>query len=501
MPRRTGAITLMLPVRQKGDPANKWLYDSLLVEILAGRLRPGTRLPATRDFARQYGLSRGTIVNAIEQLKLEGYVEGVTGSGTYVRKTLPEELLHVTPTTHSHEGRAVSRRRRASSYGEKVSRFPEYGDRPIRAFRANIPDLAMFPTDIWGRLATRRWRRASAKLLLGCEASGYVPLRQAIAEYLVTSRGVRCTWQQVVVVAGVQEAIDLVARLWLGPGDRVGMENPGYPGAVRVFRALGAEISWLSVDSEGAVPDARRLSGARMVYVTPSHQFPLGVNMSLGRRLQIIAWARKENAIIFEDDYDSEFRYAARPIPALQGLDDNGVVVFAGSFSKVLFPALRLGYVVVPEDLVGRFEAAKSITTRHAQLLDQAVLTDFIAEGHFARHLRRMRQVYAERLSVLMRGAEEELAGVLTIPRVDAGLQTVGWLARGFDALRVAAEAAKRSVEVTALQHFSHGNVARRGLQIGFAAVDSNEIRRGLRELAGILAEIPARSKTLRGAP
>jgi GntR family transcriptional regulator/MocR family aminotransferase len=323
---------------------------------------------------------------------------------------------------------------------------------------------------------------------MGCDPLGYRPLREAVADYVITSRGVRCVPEQIAIVSGVQEALDLSARLFLNPGDRVCMEDRGYIGAAMVFESAGAKISAMAVDHEGMELRALGLRGARLVYVTPGHQFPLGISMSLARRLQLLDWARKSGALIFEDDYDSEYRYSGRPVPAMQGLDRNGSVLFAGSFSKVLFPSLRLGYLVIPPDLVDYFAAAKSITSRHTQLLDQAVLCDFITEGHFGRHLRRMRGVYAERVSVLLRAAREKLAGLLEISDVEAGLQTVGWLRGGITGESATHAAAARNVEVVPLSRYTRGratqNATQEGLQLGFASVDPREIRRGVEQLA-----------------
>jgi GntR family transcriptional regulator/MocR family aminotransferase len=313
---------------------------------------------------------------------------------------------------------------------------------------------------------------------------GYPPLRQAVASYLSTSRGVKCVPEQVAIISGVQEALDLAVRLFLSPGDRVCMENPGYPGAAIAFKAGGAKVSAIRLDDEGMQVQDASMRGARLVYVTPGHQFPVGVTMSLARRLRLLEWAGKSGALILEDDYDSEYRYAGRPVPAVQGLDRHGLVLFTGSFSKVLFPSLRLGYLVVPSDLVDSVSATLSVTSRHAPLLEQAVLCDFITEGHFGRHLRRMRQVYAERLSVLVECARQNLTGLLEISGVEAGLQTAGWLSGGIDGELAAAAAAKRDVEVTPLSRYSLGRMAREGLQLGFAAVDAKEIRRGVVELA-----------------
>jgi GntR family transcriptional regulator/MocR family aminotransferase len=489
MAKLATAFDLALPPSDPGVPAYRWLYASLRAEMLSGRLRPGARLPSTRDLASQFGLARGTIVNAFEQLKSEGYVEGSVGSGTYVSKVLPEKLLHVSSghVASRHAAKlAVPRKRQpaVSDYGRRAKLFGGYENRPTRAFRANLPALDLFPMTLWTKITLRCLRRLSRRHLMGCDPLGYIPLRQAVAEYLSRSRGVRCVPEQVAIVSGVQEALDLTARLLLNPGDRVCVENPGYPGAILVFQAFRARIFAAEVDDEGIGVRQLPSQGVRLIYVTPAHQFPLGTTMSLARRLQLLEWARNSGTVIFEDDYDSEYRYSGRPIPALQGLDGSGLVLYAGSFSKVLFPALRLGYVVIPFDLLPHFEAIQSLTFRHAPLLEQVVLSDFITEGHFGRHLRRMREVYADRLSVLLEEARLKLAGLLEISGVEAGLQTAGWLGGGIDAESAAAAAAKRNVGVTPLSRYSHGRAVPEGLQLGFAAVDTREIRRGVRDLA-----------------
>lgn len=484
MSRRTATLELMLPARNSGTSAYRWLYSALRASILEGRLCRGSQLPATRDLATQYGLSRGTIVRAFEELKSEGYLEGSMGSGTYVSKVLPDELLQVTRKAGVNARIPRKQQRGVSDYGRRVGLFPNSELRPIRAFRANLPALDLFPTTLWAQITARRWRSASTKLLSSCEPMGYHPLRVAVSEYLNTSRGVKCVPDQVAIVSGVQEALDLVARLFISPGDRVCMENPGYTGATMVFEALGAKISAVRVDDEGMELREASLRDARLIYVTPGHQFPLGITMSLPRRLALLGWAQRCGALIFEDDYDSEYRYSGRPVPALQGLDRNDVVIFAGSFSKVLFPSLRLGYVVIPMDLVDYFAATLSVTTRYAPLPEQAVLCDFIAEGHFGRHLRRMRQVYAERSSVLLETARQMLTGLLEISPIEAGLQTVGWLCAGIDGASAAKAASIRNVEVVPLSVYTRSRMAQEGLQLGFAAVDKREIRRGVLELA-----------------
>jgi GntR family transcriptional regulator / MocR family aminotransferase len=487
MARETTAFPLSLPAPASGRSLYRWLYDELRSAILDGRLRPGSRLPATRDLASAYDLSRATIVTAFDQLKSEGYVEGRSGSGTYVSQVLPEQLLDVRGPRS--EKRLPHRRVALSLYARRLQPFRGTSPRPMRAFRANQPALDLFPTTLWAQVAARRLRRVSANLLSGGEALGYRPLRQAVADYLNSSRGVKCTADQVLILSGAQEALDRTARILLNPGEAVWMEEPGYPGAAIVFHAVGARICPVPVDAEGLDLESgrRRWKQPRLAYVTPAHQFPLGVTMTLRRRLALLEWARRAGTLIFEDDYDSEYRYSGRPVPAMQGLDRSGVVIFAGSFSAVLFPALRLGYLVVPSDMVDVFAAAESVSTHHPPLLEQAILCDFITEGHFARHIRRMRELYAERLTVLLECARKNLAGALKISSVEAGLQTVGWLKRGIRAERIAELAAARDVEVVPLSRYASGESRREGLILGFAAVDPRELRRGVEELARVL--------------
>jgi GntR family transcriptional regulator/MocR family aminotransferase len=490
MPKHVTTLPLSLPPPASGIPLYRWFYEELRSSILAGRLKPGARLPATRDLALQYRLSRATVVAAFEQLKSEGYVAGRVGAGTYVSQVLPEEFLQV--GRPSRERASQPRRVAWSAYAKQLRPFPGGEPRTTRAFRANQAALDAFPTLLWAQVAARRLRRVSTHLLAGGEALGYRPLREAVADYLNTARGVKCSADQVLIISGVQEALERAAHLLLNAGDPVWMEEPGYPGADIVFRAVGAKVCAVPVDSEGLDPELgqRRWGHAKLVYVTPAHQFPLGVTMSLRRRLALLEWARRSRTLIFEDDYDSEYRYSGRPIPALQGLDRAGAVIFAGSFNEVLFPALRLAYLVVPAGMVDRFAAAQSVSMRHAPLIDQAVLCDFITEGHFARHIRRMRELYAERLSVFLDCARRRLSGMLEIPSVEAGLQTVGWLQSGISADQAAVAAAKYDVEVVPLSRYASGQLKKQGLVLGFAAVDAKELRRGVEQLALALERV-----------
>lgn len=487
MAKQSSAFELALPAPPQHAAGYEWLYEAVQTQILQGRLRPGTRLPSTRELAKRYNLSRGTIVNAFDLLKSEGYLQGSAGSGTFVSDVLPDDLLAVKPRSGART-QTLAAKHHLSQYGKRVKLFPNFDSRATTAFRANLPAIDLFPINTWATIAARCMRRASPDMLMGCDPLGYEPLRQAVADYLNAWRGVKCTADQVIIVSGVQEGIDVAARILVNPGDRVCVEDPGYAGARNVFEAYGAKVEHVPVDDEGMVLHESNLRGARLVYVTPAHQAPLGVTMSLRRRLALLEWAQRSEAVILEDDYDSEYRYVGRPVPALQGLDRGGNVIFTGSFNKVLFPSLRLGYIVAPGDLVPSIEAVKSLTSRHAQLLDQVILHEFIADGHFARHIRRMREIYAERRSVLLEAARSRLAGLLEISGVEAGLQTAGWLAPGISGERAAQAAADRNVNVVALSSLSTRRLQRDGLQLGFAAIDTTEIRRGVYDL-GIALE------------
>ncbi len=496
MTRSASSFELVLPPRPEAVPSFHWLRNALRTEILNNRIMPGSKLPASRELARQYQLSRGTILAALDELRAEGYIEGRRGSGTYVSQILPEHLLP-SQEVASQEPGAVAPGPHLSAFATRVRPFTLQVRPENSAFRTNLPALDLFPTTLWAQLSGRRLRSASTRDLLGCEAQGYRPLREAIADYAHTSRGIQCVPEQIIVVSGVQEGLDLAARLLLNPGDKALVEDPGYQGAYAVFGAIGARIVSMRLDDEGAAPKEADFRGCRFVYVTPGHQYPVGMTMSLQRRLQLLAWAKKYGAPIFEDDYDSEFRFSGRPIPAMQGLDHGEKVIFCGSFNKVMFPSLRLGYLVVPRNLIDVFAATKAMTTRHQSLLDQAVLCDFIEQGHLGRHLRRMRKIYQERFSILLAAAQQHLAEYLEIATIEAGLQTIGRLHgslvnRGITAEMVADRAELVGIDVVPLSRYCHGASTPEALQIGFAAVRENDIHRGVLKLAAVFDRLKA---------
>ena len=492
MTRRDSSFELVLPPRPEGLAAFHWLRNALRGEILSGRIGPGSKLPASRDFARQYHLSRGTILAALEELQAEGYLEARRGSGTYVAKILPEHLLQFEEVSEAEANPGVGREQKLSEFGKRVEPYSLYVKAESKAFRTNLPALDLFPTTLWAQVSVRRLRGATTRSLLGCEAQGYLPLRKAVAEYAHTSRGVNCSAEQVVIVSGIQEGLDLATRLLLNPGDKVLMEDPGYQGAYAAFHAAGARVVPARLDAEGAAPKESDFRHCRMLFVTPGHQYPMGMTMSLHRRLQLLAWAKKYETAIVEDDYDSEFRFAGRPLPAMQGLDRAGKVIFCGSFNKVMFPSLRMGYMVLPQELVEVFVRTKALATRHHPLLDQAVLCDFMEQGHFGRHLRRMRKIYEERLALLLESSREYLGEYLEVSKIEAGLQTIGLFRQNISAELVTERAAMEGIDVVPLSRLCHEARVPEGLQLGFAAVNEPEIKTAVKKLARVFEGLKA---------
>jgi GntR family transcriptional regulator/MocR family aminotransferase len=462
--------------------------------MLDGRLPAGRRLPALRQLARDLGLSRNTVVGAIDQLRAEGYLQSRERGGTFVAARLPDLMLCPAPNSLgalapaltpalspalSHRGQVIRRTAR----GDLRIR-----DGAVRPFRSGIPAVDAFPRGIWARLLARRWRRGAVPLAYG-DAEGDVALRTAIAEYVRGARGARCTPEQVIVVSGSQQALDLTARVVLDPGDAAWMEEPGYWGVRAALAAAGAEVIPVPVDAEGL--DVRlgleRSSGARVACVAPSHQLPLGVTMSAGRRLELLEWAHRSAAWILEDDYDSEYRYSSRPLPCLQGLDERGSVVYVGTFSKTVFPALRLGYLIAPPALVDALQAARAAADRHSPALEQAVLADFIGEGHYARHVRRMRGLYEERRDALRDAVTGRLAGLVELGPMDGGMHAVGWLPAGWDDQRVSRALQTGEVDAAPLSRYWTTLPARSGLMLGYAAYPPDVIRAAVERMARVL--------------
>jgi GntR family transcriptional regulator/MocR family aminotransferase len=474
-------------------PLYRQLYIKLRQAILAGQLPAGMRLPSTRTLALELNISRNTVINAFDQLLAEGYLEGRVGAGTFVACVLPEDLLHVEASRQFPQNIGQIKGRRLSQRGSLIQNIKLTATTVSnlalpRAFRPGLPSVEEFPFDVWAKLAFQHWQQPPMSLLSYADPAGYAPLREAIASYLWAMRGVRCTVEQVVIVSGSQQALDLAARVLLDPGDVVCLEDPGYLGARSAFVGAAAQVVPVPVDNEGIqIPNN---STARLVYVTPSHQYPLGVTMSLSRRLALLEWANQCGAWILEDDYDSEYRYSSRPLAALQGLDNEGRVIYFGTFSKVLFPSLRLGYLVVPPDLVAAFVAARATSDRHSPSVEQAVLADFMAEGHFGRHIRRTRLLYASRQQALVTAAQRELGGLLEVCAAEAGMHLLGWLPSGIADTTASEQALKVGVEAPALSNYALKSAhlgGKGGLLLGYAAFNAQEIDEAILNLKRVL--------------
>ena len=480
------------PAREsrEGRELWRWLHAEIRRAILEGRLKRGSRIPSTRALASQYSLSRGTVTTAFDQLHAEGYIASGTGSGTFVVPTLPEDSLVARRcgAIALPESRA-SLSKRGRMMTEAVALTP--ASRSVgKAFRNYEPAIDLFPRDLWARIAGRVMRRAPRTLYGQGDAAGYLPLRRAIAEYLGAARGVSCDAAQIIVTSGAQQALDLTARLLLDPGDTVWMEDPGYPGARLAFRGAGADIVPMPVDQDGLrLPaEAQPARVPKLIYATPANQFPLGYTMSVERRLGLLERANAAGAWIVEDEYDAEYRYSGHPEAALHGLDASGSVIYIGSFTKMLFNALRLGFLVVPLRMATAFQAARSFTDRHPPTLDQAILAEFILEGHFGHHVRRMRQIYAERMAVLNEAAGRYLAGALEVVQATAGMRTLAWVKTGSDSA-IARRARAFGLELGVLSQLTIRYPQPPALILGFAGSAAGELRRGVRVLAAALPE------------
>ncbi len=489
------AATSLVLDASTGAPLHEQLAEALRGAIVAERLAPGTRLLSTRVMAEQLALSRNTVLNAYARLLAEGYLVGHTGSGTYVARELPERLLAVRressapPPVHRVDTRALSKRGAAVAAVPPLT-DPRAGMAPGRmAFRMGVPALDAFPGELWGRLLHTRWQRSWRDMTSYLPPAGYLPLRRAVADYLATARGVRCVPEQVLIVNGTQQALSLAAQVLLDPGDAAWVEDPGYFPAHGALTAAGALRVPVPVDAEGLDVEAglRLRPDARLALVTPAHQFPLGVVMSERRRQALLAWAARSDAWVLEDDYDSEFRYEGRPVPALQGQARDARVLYTGTFSKVVSPSLRLGYLVVPELLVDAFCAARRFVDRHSPILDQAVLADFITQGHFSRHVRRMRVLYASRQEVLVEAARRELRGLLDVAPMHTGMHLVGWLPEGQDDRAASERAAHAGLMAAPLSAFQLHGQTRGALLLGYACVPEEELKEGVSRLARAL--------------
>ncbi len=475
--------TLHLPIdRSSGVPIHRQIYAGVRRAILDGRLAPGQRAPSSRALAADLDVSRLPVLTAYDQLLHEGYLEGRAGSGTFVSGAIPDDLLSLTRPREPAPPRENVRR------GPRpLPPVPEYGG--LGPFRMSLPALDRFPHAAWGRLVARHARSLTHAQMAYGDPAGVAALRAAIADHLVAARALRCTAAQILIVSGSQAAARLAGAVLLKPGDRVAVEEPGSPIIRAALGAEGAEVVPVPVDAEGmSVASLQRRAGPMgAAYVTPSHQYPLGASMTAARRFALLEWAHQQGSWIVEDDYDSEYRYVSRPLASLQGMDAHERVVYIGTFSKVLFPAIRVGYLVVPPSLWQRFMEAREAFDLFSPTLYQVALAEFLREGHFARHLRRMRGLYRARRDALLDGLDRHCRRWITVHNADAGLHAAVLLPDGMDDQDVVRRMEARGLTATALSTCYAGTARRSGLLLGFGGSTERRLTEATRTLARVL--------------
>lgn len=465
------------------DQLSEWFRHA----ILDGRLRPGQRVPSTRSLARELKISRVPVLSAYEQLYAEGYLETFVGAGTCVARAIPGETIKPNggerPAPLQNATHAAPRKVAQRVEGLRVP--AQTWAHNQGAFRVGLPAIDHFPVTAWSKLLNHHARHPPIEHMVYGEPMGYLPLREAIAEYLGTVRAVRCDASQILITTGSQQGLQVCIHALLDPKDRVWVEDPGYPGVKQALRTIGAEIIPVPVDEEGLDVEEgiRRGRNARAVYISPSHQFPLGWTMSAARRMQLLSWASRNGAWIIEDDYDSEYRFGGRPLASLQGMDTDDRVVYVGTFSKVMFPALRVGYIVVPKDLIPAFAAVRDAFDTFSSTLYQVALTDFIREGHFARHIRRMRTLYLERRTVLREAIDKYMDGRLEVVGTEAGMQLAALLPSGVDDVGVSIKAKQLGISARPLSICYAEPPSRGGVILGYSGAGVHELREGVRKL------------------
>jgi GntR family transcriptional regulator / MocR family aminotransferase len=500
MKRAASGIVPVITVDRKAAKAlHTQIYDAYRTAIVTGSLRPRQRIPSTRVLATELGVSRFPVLNAYAQLLAEGYFESRVGAGTVVSSLLPEQLTSSGPTSSGPTRNAPAKARFAppGSRARRVARHPNLRRfqrfpwfQRQGAFGVGQVAFDQFPLHIWSKLVARRCRNMKAESFQYGDRTGFRLLRETLASYLRTARSLHCEAEQVMIVAGSQQALEISARVLLEPGSSVWVEQPGYRLAQDAFVLNGCNLVPVPIDEEGldVAAGIRRCPEARAALVTPSHQYPLGVTMSASRRFQLLEWAQATGSWIIEDDYDSEYRYESLPIASLQGLDASARVIYVGTFSKVLFPALRLGYIVIPPDLIEAFLTVRWAMDLGPPSFYQEVLADFIGEGHFARHIRRMRVLYRERRSALVDSIREELGTMVEVLGGEAGMHLTVTLPNQIHDLEIAEHAARENLWLWPLSPNYLGEATRSGFVLGFGGTEVAEIPGAVRKLRGLLA-------------
>lgn len=476
-------MNLVIPLSDNGGPLFRQIYRGLRDAILSGKLRSGERLPSSRELAEQLHVSRTVVLLAFDQLLAEGYASGRRGSGTYVTGRLNLRPMHE---------QAGAPRFRLSGYGERATQSTlesSYTGRRTRQVRYDFiygrSNIDLFPFEAWRRMLLRNARLAPVRELDYGVTAGSLELREAIAAHLKRGRGVVCDASQILILNGSAQALDLIVRVLVEPNDSIAVEDPGYQGTREVLRAAGARLRPVPVDHDGILPE-RIPAGTRMVFVTPSHQFPTGAVLPLSRRLALLDWAKRKDAVIVEDDYDGEFRYGGQAVESLQGLDREGRVVYIGTFSRTVFPALRIGYLIAPRALMPALTAAKLLCDRHTSTLEQQTLAEFIASGLYERFLRRVRRSNAARRDVLLESIHAVFGEEIEVTGQGAGAHVVLWPQTKIDEDDVIAWAEKRDVGIYGISQHYVEKKRRPGIILGFARLSESEIREGMRRLRGV---------------
>ncbi len=499
MPKRAGgALLLGLSLEKRsGRNLSQQLYTALRDQILAGVLSPGQRIPSSRALAKDLQISRTITVNVLERLTAEGLLEARTGSGTFV--TIHAAFSHsgILEKRTSPE-RVLEPKVGLSRSFKKVSKLALQQHLPsvTGAFTTGLPAADVFPVDVWRRRLFRQYSSRNEILMGYPNPLGYGPLREAIRQHMRTNRGINCNYEDIFVVGGAQEGFRLVFSVLLNRADTVWLENPGTIGARNSLIASEANIIPVPVDKHGLNIEAglERAKNFKLAFVTPAHQQPMGVSMSLERRLGLIDAAIKANGFILEDDYDGEFRYDGHPLPALKSIDQAQRVIYVGSFSKTLMPALRIGFLIVPPFLREIFSQAIRVYTQGVPPNTQQFLATAIEDGFFAAHIRRMKKIYSERRTILFDSAQEELRDVMRVDLPPSGLHTIGHLLCPVGEHKIAAEAAKHDITVTPIKRFSIAPTPYRGLVMGFSSAQPSELRRGVQVLATELKRLKTKT-------
>lgn len=464
------------------------LYCALRDAILDGRLSAGTKLPSSRTLAEMMSISRNSVLAALDRLLDEGYLITKPSSGTYVADIIPDQLIQI----QSSQLHAIQQSAQTLNINPHIaSLLPDWHKQTLscqekKMFHVGVGCIDLFPHQLWGKLLGRAWRQSYYQLGQFHDPRGYLPLRQAICQYVQSTRGLNCNEEQILIVNGTQQAIHLAAYALLQPYDQVCLDEPGYDAALNVFRSFGVTVQPIESDDEGMkIPEImQHYTASKLVYTAPSHQFPLGGTLSLARRFALLDWAAQQQKWIFEDDYNSEFRYGTPPIQALQGLDQQQRVIYAGTFSKMMFPEFRLGFMVVPEALVDTFSLAKYYTDTRSSYLEQVALAAFIQDGHYARHVRKVRKDCYERQQVLIAAIQYHLSDVLVVQPTDSGIHLVCWLKDHWTEQDFIVQCHKAGLAVQPLSRYCQHNHQKAAVLFGYAAHTPEEIKASIEKLA-----------------